>query len=56
MTVAEHIKAVTNKDTLVRLAMSHENSVRWKVTEYFNVVVYEYTFIDGSSIVHRGYL
>lgn len=56
MTLANRIRKETAPLSIERGVMAAEYCIRWKLTEYERVWVGEYTFIDGSSIVHRGYL
>lgn len=55
MNIANKIKTETIPLSVERGVMAAEYCVKWKLIEWDRVWCCEYTFIDGSTIVHRGY-
>lgn len=55
MTVADQIKAATTPSSMRRCVMATLHCVRRTTIDYGLVWYSEFTFIDGSTLKHRGY-
>lgn len=55
MTVAQKIKRMTQPLSTERGVEAAINCIKYDITYYGRLDIYLYTFIDGSTIIHRYY-